>query len=96
MPSYIQTLREKIGPMKIPLAYASACVAISSLRLRSRALPIKDGALQVGSVGEVRYVSVRYDRDWMAVLGLLADFAFYAGVGRMVSAGMGQARRAER
>lgn len=33
MPSYIQTLREKIGPMKIPLAYASACVLDARGRL---------------------------------------------------------------
>ncbi|MBN1964765.1 MAG: CRISPR system precrRNA processing endoribonuclease RAMP protein Cas6 [Anaerolineae bacterium] len=73
--------------------YAEEGVALNSFRLRSRALPVKEGVPQVGAVGEAGYVAVRYDRYWMGVLGLLADFAFFAGVGRMTTVGMGQARR---
>lgn len=73
--------------------FAEAGVALNSFRLRSRALPVKDGAPQIGAVGEATYVAVHYDRYWMGVLGLLADFAFYAGVGRMTTVGLGQARR---
>lgn len=76
--------------------YAEECVALSSFTLRSRALPSKDGGLQVGAVGETGYVAVSYDRYWMSLLGLLADFALYAGVGRMTTSGLGQARRVER
>lgn len=76
--------------------YAEECVGLSNFKLRSRAIPMKDGALHVGAVGQASYVAVRYDRYWMGALGLLADFAFYAGVGRLTTAGMGQARRIER
>lgn len=76
--------------------YGEECVAMNSFQLRSRALPMKSGAPQVGAVGKASYVAVRYDRYWMGVLGMLADFAFYAGVGRLTTVGMGQARRLER
>ncbi|MEW6578013.1 MAG: CRISPR system precrRNA processing endoribonuclease RAMP protein Cas6 [Chloroflexota bacterium] len=73
--------------------YGAECVALNSFRLRSRALPGKDGGLQVGAVGTAGYVAVRYDRFWMGLLALLADFAFYAGVGLLTTTGMGQTRR---
>jgi CRISPR-associated endoribonuclease Cas6 len=73
--------------------YCEECVALHNFRLRSRAVPMKDGGLQVGAVGEAGYVSIRYDRYWMGVIGMLADFTFYAGVGRMTVAGLGQSRR---
>lgn len=75
--------------------YCEDGVALSSFRLRSRAMPVKDGGMQIGAVGEASYVAVQYDRYWMGVLGLLADFAFYAGVGRLTAIGMGQARRSQ-
>jgi CRISPR-associated endoribonuclease Cas6 len=73
--------------------YCEECVALNNFKLRSRAVPMKENSLQIGAVGETSYVAVSYDRYWMGVLGLLADFAFYAGVGRMTATGMGQARR---
>lgn len=76
--------------------YAASCVALSGFRLISRGLPHKDGGLQIGAVGRARYVAVQYDRYWMATLGLLADFALYAGVGRLTTTGLGQARRVAR
>lgn len=76
--------------------YAEECVALSSFALRSRALPVQEGGVQVGAVGEAGYVAVRYDRYWMSALGLLADFALYAGIGRLTTMGLGQARRVER
>ena len=76
--------------------YAASCVALSGFRLASRGLPHKDGGVQIGAVGRARYVAVQYDRYWMAALGLLADFALYAGVGRLTSMGLGQTRRSER
>lgn len=76
--------------------YAASCVALSSFRLVSRGLPHKDGGVQIGAVGRTRYVAVQYDRYWMGLLGLLADFALYAGVGRLTTMGYGQARRVER
>ena len=73
--------------------YAAECVALSSFRLRSGAVPVKEGAPQVGARGTAGYVAVHYDRYWMGVLALLADFAFYAGAGRMTTMGLGQVRR---
>ncbi len=73
--------------------YAEECVAINSFRLRSRAVPMKENSVQIGAVGQANYVAARYDRYWMGVMGLLADFALFAGVGRMTGMGMGQARR---
>lgn len=68
-------------------------VAISSLDLRSRGLPLKGGVKQVGSLGKMTYPVVRHDPYWASVLGLLADAAFYTGVGRYTTVGMGQAVR---
>ncbi len=73
--------------------YAAECVAINRFELRSRSVPLKDGALQIGVTGHARYVAVTYDRYWTSLLGLLADFAFFAGVGRLTTVGLGQCRR---
>lgn len=77
-------------------AFCNSSVALNSFRLRSRALPVKNGGLQIGAVGEAGYTATHYDRYWMSVLALLADFAFYAGVGRLVTMGFGQAIRSPR
>lgn len=73
--------------------FCQSGLALSGFRLKSRGLPMKDGGLQVGGVGEARYVSVRYDRYWQGVVTLLAEYARFAGVGRGTAWGMGQARR---
>jgi CRISPR-associated endoribonuclease Cas6 len=73
--------------------YAAECVGLSQFELRSRSVPLKEGALQVGVTGRARYVAVTYDRYWASLLGLLADFAFFAGVGRLTTVGLGQCRR---
>jgi len=75
--------------------YAEQCVAVNNFRLRSAAVPLKDGIWRVGAVGSAHYVAVRYDRYWMAVLALLADFGRYGGVGKMTTFGLGQMRRLE-
>ena len=46
----------------------------------------------LGSLHDVQYVVTRYDRYWMSIIQLLADYAFYAGVGRFTALGLGQAR----
>ncbi len=73
--------------------FAESSVALNGFRLRSRAVPGKGGSLQIGAVGSASYTATRYDRYWMGLMGLLAEFAFYAGVGRGVTQGLGQARR---
>jgi CRISPR-associated endoribonuclease Cas6 len=72
--------------------FAAEQVAVARYRLRSRVLPFKPGAMQVGFTGECHYVALRRDRYWLSVLHLLAGFAFYAGVGYQTSVDMGQAR----
>ncbi len=46
-----------------------------------------------GFVGRVRF-RIRGDRRWLALLHLLADLAFWTGVGYQTTRGMGQVRRA--
>jgi CRISPR-associated endoribonuclease Cas6 len=72
--------------------FAAEQVAVARYRLRTRALPFKPGAMQVGFTGECHYVALRRDRYWLSLLHLLADYAFYAGVGYQTTVGMGQAR----
>jgi CRISPR-associated endoribonuclease Cas6 len=74
--------------------YAAECLAISRYKLASRAVPIKDGGLRVGAVGQVTYTTINYDRYWMSLVGVLAAFALFAGVGAGTSQGMGQCRQA--
>jgi CRISPR-associated endoribonuclease Cas6 len=73
--------------------YAAQCMALSRYELRSRILMGKNDIPHMGAVGQARYVGVRFDRYWMSVAALLADYAFYAGVGRSTSIGAGQVRR---
>lgn len=48
---------------------------------------------QIGSEGRVTYRVFDADEDTLYMLNTLADFAFYAGVGRKTTQGMGQVRR---
>ena len=73
--------------------YAEECVAVERYRLQTRALPLKKDSLQIGFVGECAYRLLRRDPFWMAQVQLLADAAFYLGVGYQTAVGMGQARR---
>jgi len=69
--------------------YAAECVAVSNYRLRSRAVPGKDGAVQRGAVGRCDYTALNRDRYWCSVLSVLASFAFYSGAGYQTTQGMG-------
>lgn len=73
--------------------YAAECLAVGRYKLHTRAVPWKSGALRVGALGEVTYVTLNYDRYWMSLLAALADFAAFAGLGAGVSTGLGQCRR---
>lgn len=73
--------------------YAEECLAISRYRLSTRAVPTKGPGLSIGAVGQITFTSLNYDRYWMTVMAVLAEYAIYAGVGAGVSHGMGQARR---
>lgn len=74
--------------------YAEEMVAVARYQLRTRILPFKDGALQVGFVGQAVFLALNSDRYWVGSLHLLAEYAFFAGVGYQTTMGMGQARPA--
>lgn len=74
--------------------YAAECLALGRYRLSTRPVPMKSGGLRVGAVGEASYTSINYDRYWMSLMGVLAAFALFSGVGAGVSMGLGQCRQA--
>jgi CRISPR-associated endoribonuclease Cas6 len=67
-------------------------VLVSQWELRSRAWRYGKQT-QIGSEGRVTYRIFDADYDVQYTLSYLADFAFYAGVGRKTTQGMGQVRR---
>lgn len=73
--------------------YGEEVMAISRYRLASRPVEHKNRSLRVGGLGQVTYVALAGDRYWLGVMHMLADFAFYSGVGAQTAIGMGQARR---
>ena len=73
--------------------YAAECLAVSRYDLETRSLPFKEGAVKIGMVGQVMFAATHYDRYWLSLINLLADFALFAGVGAGVTMGMGQCRR---
>lgn len=73
--------------------YSRLGVMVTYFDLKSASVSHKNKVMLVGGVGSVTYTAVQYDRYWMSMLALLADFALYAGVGRHTTMGMGQARR---
>jgi CRISPR-associated endoribonuclease Cas6 len=75
--------------------YAEECLALSRFDGRTRALRGKQGAVQIGFVGLARFTATNRDRYWLSLMNVLADYAVYAGIGRLTSQGMGQARRME-
>jgi len=74
--------------------FAEECLAISRYRLKTVAVKAKGQSVQIGFVGSCRYTALNRDRYWLGLIQMLADYAFYAGVGYQTTAGLGQARRA--
>lgn len=73
--------------------FAAECLAISRYELRSAPVPGKSGSLRMGGVGQATYTTLNYDRYWMSVIGVLAAFAKYSGVGAGTTGGLGQCRQ---
>jgi CRISPR-associated endoribonuclease Cas6 len=74
--------------------FGQELVAISYYKLQSAPVEQKGGGLTIGGIGKVTYRALGGDRYWLAVFQMLADFAFYSGVGVKTTSGMGQVRRA--
>lgn len=84
------------APLALPSEtrrFAAECLHLSRYDLRSLAVPIKDGGLRIGAVGQATYTVSHYDRFWMSSILHLAEFARFSGVGSGTSYGMGQVRR---
>ncbi|MDE3091666.1 MAG: CRISPR system precrRNA processing endoribonuclease RAMP protein Cas6, partial [Chloroflexota bacterium] len=74
--------------------FAAECLVVSRFELRSHAVPFKnESAFKSGAVGKVTYTTTNRDRYWLSVMNVLADYAWFAGVGISTTMGMGQARR---
>jgi CRISPR-associated endoribonuclease Cas6 len=75
--------------------FADECLAISRYRLETAAVAFGDDGRRgvvAGFVGACSYAMQVRDRYWMGLIHLLAAFAFYAGLGRRTTMGLGQAR----
>lgn len=66
-------------------------VALSNWQGQTRRM-VLGGARTVGFVGKFTYRVIGPDLEVRRLLGLLADFAFYAGVGWQTTHGLGQVR----
>ncbi|MCS7259672.1 MAG: CRISPR system precrRNA processing endoribonuclease RAMP protein Cas6 [Anaerolineae bacterium] len=72
--------------------FAAEMVVVSRYLLRTRSLPGKEGGLHIGFIGQVTFRTLNRDRYWLSVLNLLAEYAFFSGVGYGTAAGLGQVR----
>jgi CRISPR-associated endoribonuclease Cas6 len=67
-------------------------VVISRYRLQTHAVQLKK-SYQVGFTGSCEFTILAKNPYWRQVCALLADFAFYSGVGYKTTQGLGQTRR---
>ena len=72
--------------------FAEEMLAVSRYDLQTVSLPYKQGGLRVGFVGEASFSALNRDKYWLSILHLLANFAFYSGVGYQSTTGLGQTR----
>jgi CRISPR-associated endoribonuclease Cas6 len=74
-------------------AYAEETVVVGQYRLESRMFRYWSQP-QIGATGHITYLlQDRHNQELGRALNLLADFAFYSGVGYKTTMGMGQVRR---
>ncbi len=81
-------------PSALPLEarkYARECLRAGRFDLRSRTLKLYNEVF-TGFVGRVTFHSWNYDRYWMGMMDMLAQYAAFAGVGTKTTMGLGQAR----
>lgn len=73
--------------------YAEECLAVSRFDLESRSVPLKEGGLRIGAVGQITFTTTNFDRFWMGQVHALAAFALFSGIGAGTTQGLGQGRR---
>jgi CRISPR-associated endoribonuclease Cas6 len=69
--------------------YAKECLQLGRFDLQSRVLKMYGETFR-GFVGRVRFQTTNYDRYWMSIMTMLAQYANYAGVGAKTTMGLGQ------
>jgi CRISPR-associated endoribonuclease Cas6 len=82
-------------PAQIDREWLRENVLVSDWRMHSRMLRYGSQA-QIGSEGTMIFQVFAHAPDVLRTLNALADFAFFAGVGRKTTQGMGQVRRNDR
>ncbi len=87
-----QEWSQRPSVMQLSAEWLREYVLVSQWELRSQMLRYGK-QLQVGGVGHVMFRLFDADEELLHTLNVLADFAFYAGIGRKTTQGMGQARR---
>lgn len=68
-------------------------IGISDFNLRSHHLSTKNEGMVIGGAGRVTYRLFTANRNWLAQVHMLANFAVYSGVGVKTTFGMGRLRR---
>lgn len=71
--------------------YVENSVILTRYDLETKAVPSKKN-IQTGCVGEAQFAFIEKDRFGANMLNLLAEYAFYSGVGYQTTTGMGQTR----
>jgi CRISPR-associated endoribonuclease Cas6 len=72
--------------------YAEECLAVSRFDLESRAVPLKEGGMRIGAVGQITFTATNFDRFWLGQIHTLAAFALFSGIGAGTTQGLGQAK----
>ena len=84
------------SPITFPedlIRYAAECLGISQFDIRSVPVPLKQGGMRIGTVGEIRYRALNRDKYWLSMLHSLTAFAAWSGIGSGTAYGLGQARK---
>jgi CRISPR-associated endoribonuclease Cas6 len=74
--------------------FAKEVVTINRHKIHTHAMPKKSGQI-IGFIGQVTFSVLHSDRYWLSMTHLLANFAFYSGVGYQTTSGLGQVRMGE-
>lgn len=72
------------------LEYAQECLAIGAFELATRYAEAKGKSPRWGAVGSITFKAVTAQAKWQEKINLLAEYAYYAGVGVGTTMGMGQ------
>jgi CRISPR-associated endoribonuclease Cas6 len=87
---------QTFAPIALPpevRTFAAEAMMLTRYQLRTQGIPYKGKGFLTGFSGQAIFTTLNRDRYWLNLLHLLADFAFYSGVGYQTSTGLGQVRR---